>query len=152
MFTESLARALNMKGVPCRAPETAPTPSVTSASRDSQFSIQTDLRWTQTEAIIQISTWSLNSFSVFFNFDPAPPSFAKKGQDNSPASGAGKTGPLCSEPAFQLSIEVRDWKGAPGFGRLLACKPSSLKEPEEKKAKTLQDESLSQSIRTFGHN
>lgn len=50
-----------------------------------------------------------------------PPSFAEKGQDNSPASGAGKTGLLCSLLSFQLPIEVRDWKGALGFRRQQAA-------------------------------
>lgn len=64
------------------------------------------------------SNWSYNSnfdmkleflFTVLQLWPGSPSSsFAEKGQDNSPASGAGKTGLFCSLLSLQLSIEVRD--------------------------------------------
>lgn len=150
VFTESRTGALNIWGTPSSSVDVVPTPSVTYASTDSQISIHTNLLGAQTEAIIQILTWSLNSFSVFFNSDPAPPpSFSEKGHDNSPASGAGKTGLLCSVLSFQLSIEVRDWKARRALegSRTPARKPSFRKDQKHSRM-----EPMPQSIFTLRHN
>lgn len=97
-----------------------------------KISIQTHLLGTQTEAIIQISTWSLNSFSLFFNFDPTPPPTPslKRAKTTARQVGQAKQAsfvhfcPFSSLLRWGTERPHRLWKAA------LACKPSFLGDHE----------------------
>lgn len=128
MFTECPARALHFLDAPSSPMYVVPTPSVTEASTASKISIQTHLLGTQTKAIIQISTWSLNSFSLFFNFDPAPPPSLKRAKTTAQQVGQAKQAsfvhfcPFSSLLRWGTERPHRLWKAA-----ALGYKPSFLR-------------------------
>lgn len=139
VFPECRTGALNIWGTP--SSNVVPVPSVTYASTDSQISIHANLLGAQTEAIIQILTWSLNSFSVFFNFDPAPPpSFTEKGPRQQPS----KWGRQNRPPLFGFVLSALYWgeglKSTQGLGRQPHSRSQAVL-PQS--PKTLQDGTLS---------
>lgn len=115
-----------------------------------KISIQTHLLGTQTEAIIQISTWSLNSFSLFFNFDPTPPPplLHWKGPRQQP----GKWGRQNRPPLFTFVLLALYWgeglKGRTGFGR----QRSLASHPSSETTKTLGWNSFHRPLFTLSHN
>lgn len=136
MFTEGLPWVLNIVGTPSSAMCVVPTTIChLSFHRFKNFN-STNLHGTQTEAIIQISTWSLNSFSVFFNFDPTPPLLLHwKGPRQQPS----KWGRQNRPPLFTFVLSALYWgkslKRRTKLWKAAACLLTS--HPPSKHQKTL---------------